>query len=664
MLSDVLKLALLIAARCADDVYWWQYAGSDCGKVDIDPQPACAGNGSAWGDLAALKRCCLATPDCGGFNTHNVIKNGGCAGHIAGAPCDLYLKQDHPQPPPPPPYPAPPSQRLSAGLWPLPRNASSGAATIALAPSFRIVIAAGETPTMTAIVKRYTRLVLLHGAPAAAAKAAGSDGGTVAAVLQQCSVSVASTADALSLGMDESYTLDLDGASCHIRAPTFVGAMYGLETLSQLVLSEGGARGGGGGGARGGSGGGGGGGASYRVEQAPWHIEDAPRFPFRGLMVDTARHYLPLNALRRQIDAMSFSKLNVLHWHMVDAQSYPFASLALPKLSMGAFAPAFTYSPGDVKAVVEYARVRGVQVLVEVDMPGHNYALGIGYPELIVNCSKMYPLETEFWCSSFALYRGEAVYDFVGALLAELAALLPNALFHVGGDEVQYQCWDTDPRMVSYLRNRSMSQTDLYKEFETRVFAILAKIGKRPMFWNSVYDAGVAIPAGAVVHSYQGGTGAIAAIAKAGHQVVSSGLKGYYVASQASWQSIFAEELMPGNLTAAEQARVLGGASAMWGETMDDSDIDSIVWPDTAAVAERLWSSPKSAQNPDAYDSGKAALRLIPHRCRLYQRGIRAKPIDDRDGFGRRRLQAQCEVILPAAMAASLPPLSALPDEL
>lgn len=91
---------------------------------------------------------------------------------------------------------------------------------------------------------------------------------------------------------------------------------------------------------------------------------------------------------------------------------------------------------------------------------------------------------------------------------------------------------------------------------------------------------------------------------------------------------------------------------------MDDSDIDTIVWPGAAAVAERLWS-PGGDVNPDAYDIASAAARLIPHRCRLYQRGIRAKPVDDRDGFGRRRLQAQCEALLPAATAGSLAPLSA-----
>ena len=110
----------------------------------------------------------------------------------------------------------------------------------------------------------------------------------------------------------------------------------------------------------------------------------------------------------------------------------------------------------------------------------------------------------------------------------------------------------------------------------------------------------------------------MAKIARAGVQVIVSSLGGDYVAGQAPWTSIFTEEFMPPNLTASEQRNVLGGSAAMWGETMDDSDIDTIVWPDTAAVGERLWSPPSSG-NPAALDTAAALLRLIPHRCRLYQ---------------------------------------------
>ena len=158
--------------------------------------------------------------------------------------------------------------------------------------------------------------------------------------------------------MDESYTLSVEENACTIAANTFVGALYGLETFSQLVLSNGT---------------GAGQHATYWIPHLPWRVEDAPRFQYRGLMVDTARHFLPLNALRRQIDAMSFSKMNFLHWHLTDAQSTPFDSARFPLLKRGAFTPRHTYTPGDLRAIVEYARERGVQVLVEVDMPGHNY---------------------------------------------------------------------------------------------------------------------------------------------------------------------------------------------------------------------------------------------------------------------------------------------------
>lgn len=147
--------------------------------------------------------------------------------------------------------------------------------------------------------------------------------------------------------------------------------------------------------------------------------------------------------------------------------------------------------------------------------------------------------------------------------------MLPNKLFHIGGDEVQYQCWRTDPKMAAYLVARNVTQEQLYREFETRIFGILSKLGKSTVTWNSVFDsfasAGLRMPADSVVHSYQGGAPAVAKIAKAGHRVISSGLKGYYLAKQVPWTSIFKEELMPTGLTPSEEANVLGGAAAMWG---------------------------------------------------------------------------------------------------
>jgi hypothetical protein len=175
-----------------------------------------------------------------------------------------------------------------------------------------------------------------------------------------------------------------------------------------------------------------------------------------------ARHFLPLNALRRQIDGMSFSKMNAFHWHLTDAQSTPLKSVVYPKLELGAFHPTAVYTLEDIQGIVEYARVRSVQVLLEIDMPGHSFAFGVGYPELIVNCTAMYPLETEFWTSSLDISRGEALYTWLEGLLTELTAILPNSLFHIGGDEVQYQCWQSSPTIVAYLKQRNITAVQLY----------------------------------------------------------------------------------------------------------------------------------------------------------------------------------------------------------
>lgn len=223
---------------------------------------------------------------------------------------------------------------------------------------------------------------------------------------------------------------------------------YALETLSQLVLSDGGVYSSGS--------------PTYWIPNTPWAITDTPRFGYRGLMVDTARHFLPLNALRRQIDGLSFNKMNALHWHLTDAQSTPLASKAFPNLQLGAFHPNAVYTLDDIKGIVEYARLRGVQILLEIDMPGHSFAFGVGYPELILNCSSMYPLETEFWTSSLDITRGEQLYSWLETLLTELTAVLPNTLFHIGGDEVQYQCWSSSDVMVAYLKSRNITAVQLY----------------------------------------------------------------------------------------------------------------------------------------------------------------------------------------------------------
>jgi N-acetyl-beta-hexosaminidase len=177
------------------------------------------------------------------------------------------------------------------------------------------------------------------------------------------------------LETDESYTLDIPASAngqISITAPTVYGAMHALETLSQLVTYDFDTEG-------------------YAVAAVPWSIADAPRFPHRGLMVDTARHFETLSAIRGMIDSLPYSKINVLHWHMSDSQSFPMESKTHPRLWKGAFSDQERYTQADIASVVEYARLRGVRVMVEFDMPGHAGSWCKGYPEVIRS-----PLATHF----------------------------------------------------------------------------------------------------------------------------------------------------------------------------------------------------------------------------------------------------------------------------
>ncbi len=158
-----------------------------------------------------------------------------------------------------------------------------------------------------------------------------------------------------------------DGAAGVIEAQTVWGALRGLETFSQLVYAD----------------------AKNQLLINETEIEDGPRYRYRGLLLDTARHYLPKKILLANLDAMAYNKLNAFHWHLVDDQSFPFVSQKYPTIHQkGAYTPKHVYTPADVQEVIEYARMRGIRVIPEMDTPGHTHAMARAYPELLTPCYK------------------------------------------------------------------------------------------------------------------------------------------------------------------------------------------------------------------------------------------------------------------------------------
>jgi len=387
------------------------------------------------------------------------------------------------------------------------------------------------------------------------------------------------------------------------------GALRGLETFSQLVTFDFDSGG-------------------YVLANAPWAITDAPRFPHRGLMIDTARHFQPLASIRKIIDSLPYAKLNVLHWHMSDTQSYPFQVKAYPKLWDASWSDQERYMQSDVAGMVEYARMRGVRVMVEFDMPGHAGSWCKGYPEVCPSPTCNQPLNV----------ASNATFDLITDLLKECTGGVPSVsgkpapgvfkdnFIHLGGDEVNTACWDSTPSVASWLAKRNMTADQGYAYFVKRVADIAIEQGHRPVQWSEVYDHFKnKLDKKTIVHIWKSVTNVTEVVAGGYNVLVNVGydkLSWYLDNLQVMWDAVYLNEPctgVPDNLCKL----VLGGHGEMWGETVDASDIQQTVWPRLGAIAERLWSPRALNDTADAHD------RIESFRCLLNRRGIAAAPVNN-----------------------------------
>lgn len=376
----------------------------------------------------------------------------------------------------------------------------------------------------------------------------------------------------LGLGMDESYSLSIGDNGIVINSSTDVGALRAMSTVAQLLtVTDGG----------------------YVFPYLT--IKDFPRFAWRGLMLDPARHFLPVDVVKRNLDAMAYVKMNIMHWHLSDDQGFRIESKKLPKLhELGS--DGLYYTQNQIKEVVAYANSLGIRVMPEIDVPGHATAILTAYPEFASKQGIDYELERHAGIMDPTLNPiNEGTYEFLDTLFGEIAPLFPDVYFHIGGDENLGKHWNENADIQAFMKKNDIKDNhELQTYFNIKLQKILNKYGKSLMGWEEIMTENM--PTTALIHSWRGvnegveAGGSLVKAAKNGYKTILS--NGYYIDLLYSVDEHYLVDPMPKvSLSEEEAARILGGEATMWGELVTYRTVDSRIWPRTAAIAERYWSN-------------------------------------------------------------------------
>jgi hexosaminidase len=457
-------------------------------------------------------------------------------------------------------------------LMPVPAQLEVGDASIEIGPEFSVTIEGeGGTPRLHGGVGRMLRRLSDR-------SALFFDNSTFLQLKGRsmaAMVVTAGRAGELALGEDESYRLTITSDGIALQAATDIGALRGLETFLQLLtLDENG------------------------VTVPEIAIYDQPRFPWRGLMIDSSRHFMPVEMVKRNLDGMAAVKLNVLHWHLVDDQGFRVETLAWPKLHELASDGNY-YTRAQIRDIIGYAAERGIRVVPEFDLPGHGSAWLTAYPEL---ASAPGPYEIE---RSWGIFDPtinptiEKTYEFLDALMAEMTELFDDEFIHIGGDENNGKHWLANPEIVAFMDEKGYEgPLTLQRYFNERVLAILTKYGKRMIGWDEIFEEG--LPKNVVIQSWRGRESLFES-ARLGYSGILS--NGYYIDLIHPTDDHYLNDPLPADspVTPEEAARILGGEATMWAEYVSPETVDSRIWPRTAAIAERFWSPSRVRDLEDMY---------------------------------------------------------------
>ena len=389
-------------------------------------------------------------------------------------------------------------------------------------------------------------------------------------------------------GEDESYHLEISTTDVQLTAPNPLGVLRGLQTFLQLVRIT-----------------------PNNFSVPVVTIDDKSRFPWRGLLIDSGHRFVPIPVIKRNLDGMEAVKLNVFHWRFADDQGFHIESNKFPLLQEKG-SGGFYYSQDEVRQIVEYARDRGLRVVPEFDMPCHTASWFVGYPELASGQDPSH--------SSAIDPTRESTYTLLTGFIGEMAALFPDSYFHTGGDECDVKEWEGNPRIQEFMRAHAIKDGVALQVFFTgKVQKIVAGRKKIMVGWDEVLQPDT--PKDVVIQSWRGPESLTEAARRGYRGVLSSG---YYIdLNQSAAEHYLVDPLGVGTatLTADQKALVLGGEATMWTDIVSHENIDNRVWPRTAAIAERLWSS----QEIQDVDSMYQRLAIISQKLGYY--GLRHRLI-------------------------------------
>uniref|UniRef100_A0A8C3EZ87 Beta-hexosaminidase n=1 Tax=Chrysemys picta bellii TaxID=8478 RepID=A0A8C3EZ87_CHRPI len=370
------------------------------------------------------------------------------------------------------------------------------------------------------------------------------------------------------ISSNEAYQLSVTEPVAVLRAEKVWGALRGLETFSQLVYEDDY--------------------GSFVINES--EITDYPRFAHRGILLDTSRHFLPLKSILTNLGSYSYDHI---------------------------------YTPTDVRLVIDYARLRGIRVIPEFDSPGHTQSWGKGQKDLLTPC-----FNGEHRSGSYGPVNPilNTTYHFMTDLFKEISSVFPDAYIHLGGDEVDFTCWKSNPDVTEFMKQQGfgIDYAKLESYYIQKILDIVSSTNKGYIVWQEVFDTGVKIKPDTIVEVWIGTsyTTELSRVTRAGFTTILAA-PWYldYISYGQDWKKYYSVE--PLNFPGCEKQKklVIGGEACLWGEFVDATNLTPRLWPRASAVGERLWSSKNVTNIGDAYN------RLVKHRCRMLRRGIAAEPL-------------------------------------